>query len=122
MTEYADVRIQWLPTTESGRTTPVHVRRQGSASYRPHFRVGDRGEFLGVQFVDGVPPVAAPGDEGDAMVELLYVATGVDYRSLAAGATFDVLEGARVIGRGTVLRRFEVPPDTPPNLSGRDDR
>jgi hypothetical protein len=87
---------------------PVYLRREGSATYRPHFRVGAGGEYLGVQSLDGTPPVAEPGDEGVATVELMYIENGVDYQPLVRGALFDVLEGARLIGRGAVLRRYDA--------------
>jgi hypothetical protein len=106
MIECADVQIRWLTTADSGRQTPVRTRHEGSAFYRPHFRVGPDGEYLGVQFLEGDPPVVSPGEQGSATVELLYVSTGVDYSPLAPGASFEVLEGARVIGRGIVQRRF----------------
>ena len=108
MREYADVHIHWLPTAESGRTIPAQLRADGSNSYKPHFRVGPAGEYLGVAFVDGQPALAAPGTEGTATAALLYLETGVDYRALVPGAAFDVLEGTRVIGHGIVQRRWRA--------------
>jgi hypothetical protein len=32
---------------------------------------------------------------------------GVDYSTLVAGTAFDVVEGFKVVGRGTVVRRLE---------------
>ena len=110
MHEYAEV-LSWLPTRESGRTIPAHVRSDGSGMYRPHFRVGPKGELLGVAFLDGDPPLAAPGSEGVALVEFIYLDTGVDYTPLQAGVAFDVLEGLRVIARGTVRRRWQSDDD-----------
>ena len=111
MHEYAEIFLRWLPTAESGRTTPAFVRADGSTMYRPHFRVGPTGEFLGVAFLDGDPPLAAPGSEGSALVEFIYVSTGVDYTPLQPGVSFDVLEGLRVIARGTVRRRWQSDAD-----------
>ena len=47
------VHIRMVPTDESGRRTPVRVAGSLSDSYKPHFRVGCDGEFLGVAFVEG---------------------------------------------------------------------
>jgi hypothetical protein len=38
----------------------------------------------------------------------MYIENGVNYQPLVRGALFDVLEGARLIGRGTVLRRYDA--------------
>lgn len=111
MSEYADVDIRWLPTAASGRATPVQLRAEGARSYKPHFRIDAGGEYLGVAFLDGEPPIVAPGGEGSALVALIYTDTGVDYTSLVPGAMFEVLEGARVIGRGTVRRRWRADDD-----------
>ena len=106
MCEYAEVLIHWLPSDGGGRIASVPVRSDGRTFYRPHFRVGADGDYLGVQFVSGDPPMVAPGEDGTAIVELLFIATGVDYGPLVVGAEFQVLEGARVVGRGVIKRRF----------------
>ncbi len=111
MSDYADVDIRWLPAAEGGRATSIHLRAAGTLSYKPHLRVGAEGDRLGVAFLDGEPPVAAPGDQGSALVALIYVETGVDYASLVPGAVFEVLEGTGVIGNGTVRRRWHADDD-----------
>jgi hypothetical protein len=111
MHDYAEVDIRWLPTAESGRATPVYLQAVGARSYRPHFRVGAGGAYLGIAFVDGEPPVAHPGDQGRAVVALIYVSTGVDYAPLAPGVEFEVIEGPHLIGRGTVRRRWSSDAD-----------
>ena len=111
MSEYAEVTIRWLPAAESGRHSPVHTRAAGGMSYKPHFRIGTAGEYLGVAFLDGEPPVVAPGATGVATVALIYAGAGVDYGALVPGATFEVLEGARVVGQGTVQRRWQAADD-----------
>ncbi len=111
MSEYAEVRIRWLPSAESGRTTSVQLTATEGRSCKPHFRVGPHGEYLGVAFVAGEPALAPPGSDSVATVALIYVETGVDYAPLAPDAEFDVLEGARIIGRGSVVRRWREPGD-----------
>jgi hypothetical protein len=39
---------------------PVYLRREGSATYRPHFRVGAGGEYLGVQSLLARPRLPSP--------------------------------------------------------------
>ncbi|MDF1501814.1 hypothetical protein [Roseisolibacter sp. H3M3-2] len=111
MSEYADVTIRWLPPAEGGRSAPVQARASRDLSYRPHFRVGAAGEPLGVAFLRGEPPVVAPGGAGAATVALLFADAGVDYHALVPGAAFEVLEGARVVARGTVDRRWRAADD-----------
>jgi hypothetical protein len=41
----------------------------------------------------------------------MYVETGVDYSPLTAGTTIQVVEGARVVAVGTILRRWTAPGD-----------
>jgi len=106
MSEYAEVRIRWFSSSESGRTTPIHLCAEGTKAYKPHFRVNSDGEYLGVAFVSGNPAIAHPGSDCEATVALIYTDTGVDYGSLTPHAEFDVLEGARVIGRGLIVRRW----------------
>ena len=103
--DYATVRLR-LSMSEQGRQTPINPRgRAAQRWYMPHFRVGPSGEYLGVAFVDG-PAALAPGEEGDCEVVLMY--EGVDYTPLVEGAEFDVLEGRKVVARGSVLRRWRT--------------
>ena len=74
--------------------------------YKPNFRVGTSDEYLGVAFIDGAPSIAPPGTDVVATIALIYEGTGVDYAQLVSHAQFEVLEGARVIGEGTVVRRW----------------
>jgi hypothetical protein len=102
--EYADVRLTFLSAADGGRQQPPTAFEGGM--YRPHFRVGANGEYLGVAFVAGPQGVAA-GDEVSAIVALLYADLGVDYGPLQKGVAFDVLEGPHVVAHGVVARRFE---------------
>jgi hypothetical protein len=107
MSDYAKVLIQWIPAVAGGRSVEVPLRPSGAQRYMPHFRLGPRGDYLGVAFLDGTPPVVAPGQTSEATVALIYVDTGVDYSPLLPGVQFEVVEGARVVGRGAVLQRWQ---------------
>lgn len=100
-----DLHVEWLSTVEGGRRHPIWLRPEGEGGYRPHLRLGPDGDYLGVQFLDGDPPMLPPGGAGHATAELMYESRGVDYRALVPGAEFDVMEGKRRVGRGRVLRR-----------------
>ena len=102
MAEFASVVLRLAPTTipKAGRGGPPY--------YMPHFRVGPSGEYLGVGFLEG-PEWIQPGEEVEEVVALMYTDTGVDYSPLQPGVRFQVLEGATVVGEGTVLRRWTEP-------------
>ena len=97
---YAEVFVTLLPTEAGGRTHPINLDDHG---YRPHFRIALDGEYLGVEFVDG-PEEVRPGDQTYATVRFLY-APAISYDALTVGTTFEILEGAHIIGHGTVTRR-----------------
>jgi hypothetical protein len=59
--------------------------------------------MLGVVFVDG-PESIAPGESGEVHVECIY---DLSYDELRPGAGFAIVEGARRIGTGVVLRVVE---------------
>jgi translation elongation factor EF-Tu-like GTPase len=92
-----------LRTKEAGgRGTPILPR---SGQYKPHVRVG-QGEYLGVRFVAG-PEAMEPGDQGEVVFDLMYT-DRVDYSALQEGVQFELLEGNRLVGVGTVLGRARV--------------
>jgi translation elongation factor EF-Tu-like GTPase len=99
MHPYAEVLITLLRTEKGGRQSAIEINDE--AAYRPHFRVAE-GVWLGVEFVDG-PSSVAPGESTYATVRFLYEPE-IDYRALVVGAQFDILEGNRVVGHGTVTR------------------
>jgi translation elongation factor EF-Tu-like GTPase len=105
MAEYADIHVRVRLTADGGRTDPLAAC---GGVYRPHLRVGELGEYLGVAFVSG-PSWVAPGDEADVTVRFLY---DVDYSPLQPGTKFEVVEGARVVADGIVLRRWESDRDS----------
>ena len=97
--------IELLPAEQGGRASPLNLSTDAPGSYRPHFRaLGGDGEMLGIEFVDGPDEPVRPGAGTFATVRFLY-APEVDYSALAVGAAFEILEGARVVGRGRVTRR-----------------
>jgi hypothetical protein len=87
--------------SEGGRKRPVAL---GSGKYWPHLRVAGDGEYLGVKFVRG-PEWVELGSSARAIVETIF--EGVDYTKMKSGIHFEILEGPRAVGRGTVLRHLE---------------
>ena|SRR5256885_14463663 len=95
----ADVWVEFLPTTSGGRKAPAILN---IGIYRPHLRVGN-GEMLGVVFIAGPRTAVAPGSSANATVQFMYEST-ISYRDLAEGASFEILEGPFVVGRGRVVK------------------
>ena len=92
MTDYLKVRVAFLSTSSGGRSTEVFLQPRDTARYMPHFRVGAKGEYLGVVFLEGNPGTVSPGQESDATVALMYGDAGVDYSPLVPGVEFEVVE------------------------------
>lgn len=67
--------------------------------YRPHFVASGDTEMLGVEFLES--GLAKFNEFGEAVVKLLY--NKVDYSKLEKGVTFNIVEGPRVVGEGSVL-------------------
>ncbi|MCA9233106.1 MAG: hypothetical protein KDA57_20840 [Planctomycetales bacterium] len=88
-----EARVRMLGPERGGRSEPCLF-----IGYRPHLSVQE-GEMLGVEFTS-VPPNPTPDVQLDVRFRLPYA---VDYSSLAPGAEFKILEGARVVGFGTVV-------------------
>ncbi len=107
MQEWAEVAVEFLPPEKGGRQSPPSLR---GGLYRPHFRVGEKGEYLGVAFVDG-PGQLAFGQIAKAVVVLIYCDDNFDYEPLGDGACFEVMEGPHVVGHGRVIRRFKSDED-----------
>lgn len=89
-----DIRatICLLPAA-TGRHVPI------SSGYRPPFYFG-RFQTDGVIYLTVLDELR-PGEESEARICLLHPEFLED--SLQVGATFEFREGARVVGRGTVL-------------------
>jgi hypothetical protein len=92
----------------------------GSCQYMPHIvvkcpagegqeaAVGDNDgteEYLGVRFVRG-PQDVCRDSQIECELELMYY-PGVNYAAVVTGAEFSIREGAKVVGVGIVIRRFD---------------
>ena len=68
-------------------------------AYRPHFVIKGTTEYLGIEFLnlDEMPL----GEEILSDIKFLY--NNVDYSALAAGTTFEIKEGAHIVGEGVVI-------------------
>jgi hypothetical protein len=99
---WADVFIELLPTEQGGRQFPLDLCNDNPRQYRPHFRaIGGSGNLLGVAFMDGPDDPVLPGGATNATVTSLYE-PDVSYAELVEGAKFEILEGPKVVGHGTV--------------------
>lgn len=105
MAGFAEVFVEFLPTDQGGRKTPVWLSEDAPGPYRPHVRMrgGDQ-TYLGVEFVDGPDEPISPGGKSYATVRFMYEAR-ISYEALVVGAEFDICEGGRVVGSGRVTRR-----------------
>jgi len=94
----AEAQVRFLRTDEGGRTSPVR------SGYRPQFY------YLGANWdaVQAYPDVeeVLPGDEVRTL--LWFLSPGEHVGKVRAGLEFEVREGARVMGRGTITRVLEL--------------
>ncbi len=88
---------------DGGRKSPVDLN---SHQYRPHFKLLEDDELLGVEFIQGSHAPVKPGESAYAIVRLLYYPE-VNYSKLIEGTEFSILEGAKVVGHGRVISRYE---------------
>jgi translation elongation factor EF-Tu-like GTPase len=98
MRPWIKVSVKFFPSDEGGRKGSVYL----NGGYRPHFRVIGDTEFLGVQFIEATDKIIVPNEKVDAKVCFLYY-PDVSYNSLNEGKEFEILEGARVVGKGQVI-------------------
>ena len=90
---HVTARLRLLKTAEGGRTSFVR------SGYRPNFRFGDLYTDGALTFLDRQQ--AYPGDECEVCLTLAnpnYVR-----ESLVVGAHFDIMEGRRKVGEGTII-------------------
>ena len=97
----AEVHVQFRTAAEGGRTESVSL---SASKYCPHLQVSG-GEYLGVVFTGGPAEPVPPGGNADATVAFVYE-PNVNYEVLTVGTTFQVMEGAKVVAYGHVLRRM----------------
>jgi|GEM_PF-3791302 len=97
----AEVHVQFRTAEEGGRTESISLN---ASKYRPHLRVSC-GQYLGVVFTRGPAEPVQPGGNANAMVVFVYE-PNVNYEVLVVGTAFQVMEGAKVVANGHVLRRM----------------
>ncbi len=107
MQERAEVLVMFLAQDQGGPRSSVSLQ---GWNYRPHFRVGEKGVYLGVAFVDG-PGRIPVGQREKAVVALIYHDDDFDYAPLAENACFEIMEGPNVVGNGQVIRRYKTDKD-----------
>ena len=100
---YAEVLVAFLSQEECGRKTMPCLNDK---KYRPHFRVLRTDDYLGVEFIDGPNEPVKPGSSTRSTVRFLYEPE-VSYAELKEGASFEILEGPKVVGSGEVIRRIK---------------
>jgi translation elongation factor EF-Tu-like GTPase len=99
----AEVELHFRTAEEGGRVGAVSL---GHGTYRPHFVVSG-GEYMGVAVTEGPFEPVQPG--GNAIVTVVFVyEPAVNYSALVHGVLFEVMEGARVVASGRVLRLVHV--------------
>jgi hypothetical protein len=98
-----NVSVTFLPPEKGGRKSPLFLN-----AYRPHLRVIGDTEYLGVQFNENSNRGIAPNVEFKSEITLLYF-PDVSYKKLRPEAEFEILEGAKVIGKGKVINQESSP-------------
>lgn len=98
---YAEVFVEFLSSKAGGRSLPINLDDHG---YRPHLRVLNEDEYLGVEFIEGPDEPILPGQSTHASVRFIYW-PDVNYEKLVIGAEFEILEGPTVVGKGKVIRK-----------------
>lgn len=101
-------RVYFLPTEEGGRHTPV------SSGYSPGFDfgvVGNDGTKMqngGMMIFEG-QELILPGDE--CVVRIRPLVPELVQPVIRPNLEFNVMEGGRVVGRGTILEILVAPPE-----------
>ena len=96
-----EAEMTFLTEAEGGRRQPPLFT--DPMLYRPHVVVGD-GEYLGTIFLSAPQGVRA-ACPFVATFGLVYHPQ-VDYSALVPGVEFSIREGAHVVGRGRVIKRW----------------
>ena len=77
------------------------------ANYRPHIVPRGTEDYLGVTVLGlSESEAVMPGAEAEVTFDLVYH-PNVDYSSLLPGMEFEIREGPRVVGNGTVISRSD---------------
>jgi hypothetical protein len=98
-----NVSFTFFSPEKGGRRSPIFLN-----SYRPHLRVIGDTEYIGVQFNENPNKGIAPDVKFDTEVTLLYF-PDVSYKKLRHETGFEILEGAKVIGKGKVINQESLP-------------
>ena len=103
MFQTAQVIVSFFPAEAGGRQSPPWLNGR---RYSPHFRVRNRPELLGVEFISG-PDQPEFNAQSQAVVRFLYE-PNVSYEALAVDAEFEIVEGPKVVGHGKVISRKDA--------------
>lgn len=97
LSPWLNVTVEFMPIIgKDGSERHFHLNE-----YRPHFRVTGDSEYLGISFFDCPQSLVRPSELVDAKVSLIYY-PNVPYEKLKDGQTFDIIEGRKIVGKGTV--------------------
>ena len=99
-----EAEVTFLAPEQGGRSLGPLLDNQ---HYRPHLRVPSDPSMLGVEFVAGPEGQAPFGTPVLATIRFVYE-PDVSYAALRLGCRFEILEGARIVGYGTVVQREET--------------
>lgn len=88
--------ITLYETENGGRPSPFNE------GYCPHLRLNGEGEYLGVRVINQKTWIY-PGESVIVEFGLMYF-PDVTYFDLLPGAEFSIVEGAKTIGTGKVIR------------------
>ena len=99
-----EAKVTFLAPEQDGRQLGPLLDNQ---RYRPHLRVPPDPSMLGVEFVAGPEGQVPFGAPVLAALRLVYE-SDISYAALRPGCRFEILEGARMVGYGTVVQCGEL--------------
>lgn len=99
-----EAEVTFLAPEQGGRQLGPLLDNQ---RYRPHLRVPPDPSMLGVEFVAGPEGQVPFGIPVLATIRFVYE-PDVSYAALQSGCRFEILEGARIVGYGTVVPHGET--------------
>lgn len=116
-TEVIDTEVVLLTSEQGGRSNPLLPLAYGG-SYRPHIVIQSRNireaslsgntildDYLGVAFMSGPDPLPI-GEPVQIQMSLMY-APHKAYDEAIPGADFTLREGPKIIGHGTIKKRYK---------------
>ncbi|MDG9928801.1 MULTISPECIES: hypothetical protein [unclassified Pseudomonas] len=99
-----EAKVTFLAPEQGGRQLGPLLDNQ---RYRPHLKVPSDPSMLGVEFVAGPEGQSPFGIPVLATLRLVYE-PDVSYAALRPGCRFEILEGVRIVGYGTVVPHGET--------------